>query len=219
IAENQPVFALGLRRVLEPALEILRIVEDGASAVKMLRQAAPDLLLVGLTLPNLGGQPLIRLAHEVAPGLPILAMNATWSEEMIRECFDSGAAGFVAKTVGPDAFLSAISEALTGARNLIRLPEAPRAQERSTIRNPLLSLLTPRVRQVLDLIGLGLSGRNIAACLGITERTVEHYRAELRARLGADNPAKLYKMAIAYTASRNAVEPHRWKGRLGLTQS
>jgi DNA-binding NarL/FixJ family response regulator len=216
IAEDYPVFALGLQTLLGPGRTVVGVVEDGNAVVEAVVRLQPDLLLLDLSLPNLSGEALVRAVRNSAPATMVLVVNATSSEGLVARCLELGARGFVAKTARPEELLEAIDSVLGGASAVVAGLGPAKAAERTTARDPEVSRLTRRLQDVLDLIGKGLTASRIADCLGIAERTVEHHRAELRRKLKSRSAADLYRVALAFSEARDQTDPLRWKDRLSL---
>ena len=205
IAEDYPVFALGLQTLLGSSRSVVAVVEDGAAVVDAVARFKPDLVLLDLSLPNLSGEALVRAVKAGARGPLILVVNAISSEELIARCLEHGASGFVTKTARPEELLKAVDAVLNGSTGVVAGVGAGQASERAAARDPAVSRLTRRLQEVLDLIGKGLTAARIADCLGIAVRTVEHHRAELRRRLKIQSAADLYRIALAFSKTRNLV--------------
>lgn len=213
IAEDHPVFALGLRTLLAPTRTVVGVVEDGAGVAKAVARLKPDLVLLDLSLPNLGGEALVRAVKKAAPYPLVLVVNATSSQSLIARCLESGASGFVTKTARPEELLEAVDAVLAGSSPVVAGVGEGRVAERPAARDPAVSRLTPRLQDVLDLIGKGLTAARIADRLGITERTVEHHRAEVRRRLRSGSAADLYRVALAFSEARDLLAPRRQRER------
>jgi DNA-binding NarL/FixJ family response regulator len=207
IAEDHPIFAAALRVSLATRWKVL-CVADGARVPEFAARFKPELVLLDLTLPNLSGIALVRATRKAAPVARLLVVNGVFSRHLAESCLANGAHGFVAKTATLAELLAAVHAILSGSRPIILGQARSYAADRAYPRHPELSTLPPRLRQVLELIGQGLNARRIATRLGIGERTVEHYRSEIRHRLHVRNPAQLYRLALSLVDPNETVGQH-----------
>lgn len=198
IAENHPLFVMAIQQVLDARHQVVGIVENGADVPRAAEQLRATLVLLDLSMPNLSGVKLVRAVRAAVPDVKILVVNGASSPGLVASCFEGGADGFIDKTVLPEEFLSAVRDVLAGRQPVAVDSAERRVSERHLPREPLLSRLSPRLRQVLRLIGFGCTAREIAKRLGITTRTANAHRAALKTRLGVKTPADLFRFALAY---------------------
>ena len=164
-----------------------------ASADDFLRLCDPawsGCLLLDIRMPGTDGLALQAALIERGINLPIVFMTAHGDVPTVRTALKSGAVDYLEKPVDPDAMLVAVRAAIdvdsTQRQKLARNDQNDRR----------LNTLTPREREVLDLVVQGQQYRQIAAALGISPRTVEVHRARLMEKLGARNISELVRMSL-----------------------
>jgi len=167
-----------------------------ASADDFLRVCEPawtGCILLDIRMPGTDGLMLQSKLQERGIGLPIIFMTAHGDVPTVRTALKAGAVDYLEKPVDPDALLAAVQTAMTvddGQRE--KLQRADRSERR-------LSTLTPREREVLELVVQGQQYRQIAAALGISPRTVEVHRARLMEKLGVRNISELVRLSLSGT--------------------
>jgi RNA polymerase sigma factor (sigma-70 family) len=164
-----------------------------ASADDFLRVCDPawsGCLLLDIRMPGTDGLALQAMLHEREINLPIVFMTAHGDVPTVRTALKSGAVDYLEKPVDPDAMLTAVRTAIsvdTAQRQT--LAQADQSEQR-------LRTLTPREREVLELVVQGQQYRQIASALGISPRTVEVHRARLMEKLGVRNISELVRLSL-----------------------
>jgi DNA-binding NarL/FixJ family response regulator len=209
VADDHPLFAAALQQTLEQDCQIVGLLHDGGDVPGAAATLRADLITLDLSMPRLAGMGLIRATRKAASGARILVVNGAASRQLAAASLAEGANGFVAKTVRAADVRRAAKAVLAGRRCVILGPSDTRIAEREHARNPAIGKLSKRYREVLALIGRELTAPQIAKRLGISERTVEFYRAQLKVRLGAKTLAGLWRFAAAYAATPDAARPER----------
>lgn len=147
-------------------------------------------LLLDIRMPGTDGLALQSILHERAINLPIIFMTAHGDVPTVRTALKAGAVDYLEKPVDPDALLATVKTAMNvGITQREKLDRADQNDRR--LRN-----LTPREREVLDLVVQGQQYRQIAAALGISPRTVEVHRARLMEKLGVRNISELVRLSL-----------------------
>lgn len=180
-----------LRGVLE---EEGRSVEDYASCEAFLdayRPGRAGCLLVDASLPGMKGLELLRRLREAGHGLPAIMITGNSDVRMAVEAMKAGAFDFIEKPVGRAELLASVDHALEHARDADKQPAWRAAAEHH------LASLTPRERQILERVLAGHPSKNIAADLGISQRTVENHRAAIMKKTGAKSLPALARLALA----------------------
>lgn len=181
-------------RALLAVVDFLAIVgeaDSGASAVEMVRESQPDLLLVDIGLKDMNGLELTRLLRREHPSIKILILSMYDNNEYVSESVRSGASGYVLKNSPSREIIAAIEAIASGGT----FYSAEIAQKLAADR-PTDNELTPRESEVLCKMVLGLNNKEMARELDISVRTVETHRLSIRRKLNIDKPAALLNYAI-----------------------
>lgn len=201
LADDHTLVLEGLRRLLEDECELVGMVEDGRALVETAPKLAPDLILLDISMPLLNGLDAARRLRKLVPESRIIFLTMHADPTYASEAFEAGAAGYLLKRSAASELAAAIATVLDGGKYLTPLitSEVLRASvPRSVTVPPTLGKLTPRQREVLQLVAEGHSGKEIAARLGISAKTVEYHKASLMNRLGVRTGSELTKYAVAH---------------------
>lgn len=201
LTDDHALVRAGLRRLLEsqPDLVVCGEEADGESALRALATAAPDVLVLDLTMPGLDGFEVLRRAKREMPELKVLVLTMHANPEYVQRAITEGADGYLLKDSAVQdlvAGIQAVSEgrAYYSPQIQSRLAEILRAGKETEPRP--LDVLTDREREVLKLVAEGLATKEIAARLDISSRTVETHRANLMRKLDLHSVARLTQFAI-----------------------
>jgi two-component system, NarL family, response regulator LiaR len=201
IVDDHQVVREGLRNFLElqDGLEVAGEAGDGEEGVALAAELRPDVVLMDLVMPKLGGVEAMRVLRERAPGTRVIVLTSFVDDEHLLPAMRAGAAGYLLKNVQPQELARAIraadaGEALIDPAVAARLVEALAEAEPGDG----YERLTPREREVLALIGRGFSNKRIAFELGVAEKTAKTHVSNLLGKLGlADRTqAALYASRI-----------------------
>ena len=204
IVDDHELVRQGVRALLQPEadMEVVGQAGDGLLALELVERLRPDVVVVDLMLPGLGGLELTRQVVRRSPGTRVVVLSMHAEEPFVLGALDHGASAYVLKDAGIAELLRAIREAARGRRYLSP-PLSDKAvsaylRRRSTAAVPddPYEGLTPRERQVLHLAAEGLANAAIAERLGISARTAETHRARVLHKLGLRNQTDLVRWAI-----------------------
>jgi len=203
VADDHHLVRQGIRALLEKAddIEVIGEAADGQEAVELVERLVPDVLVLDIAMPRLNGtQATARVrALGVATQVVILSMHS--DETLVREALRSGARGYLLKRSVTEELLLAVRAASRGEIYL-----SP-AISRSIVADLLMfqadyksgfDLLTPREREVLQLIAEGRTNRAIAQMMQVSVKTVEKHRASLMSKLDVHDVAGLTRIAIKH---------------------
>ncbi|MEA4906299.1 MAG: response regulator transcription factor [Chloroflexi bacterium] len=186
LADDHPVVRTGIRNLIEKAVDI-EVVGEASTAgetLKMVMEFQPDILLLDMELPDAKGTDVAMQLQQSNSKVKILALSAYDDPVYIRELLELGASGYLMKEEAPDTILDAIRGVAHGEQGWVSRQIA--AQMVSWVRGDENdgSKLTSREFDVLRLVVEGRTNQNIAANLGISEKTVEKYMDAIFTKLG-----------------------------------
>ncbi|MFI6297965.1 LuxR C-terminal-related transcriptional regulator [Nonomuraea sp. NPDC050790] len=181
IVDDQALVREGMSLILgaQPDIEVVAALEDGQELLAFLARGTAEVILLDLYLPGMDGITLLR-EHLPRPLPRVLMLTTVGRAAEIQRALAAGADGFVLK----DATGEELAAAVRGAHAGVTALSASAGRLLSRVRPPGLEALTPRERQVLDLVAEGLSNQGIAGALGLAERTVKAHVSNVLAKLG-----------------------------------
>lgn len=196
IADDHPLVSHGLRELLRATYSVVGTVGDGREVHDAVARTRPDVLLLDLSMPHRNGLELIPELVAAFPALRILVVTMHLDRTLADLALRGGAHGFIPKGASADELTQAIEEVLQG--EIYVSPQIPRRgfRDGAALDDPTLDRLTPRQRQILELIGQGKSSVEIAEALSLSPRTIEFHRAQIRKSLGISSEAGLLRYAI-----------------------
>jgi DNA-binding NarL/FixJ family response regulator len=201
LADDHQIIRDGLRSLLtnEPDIEVVGEANDGRAAVEMTQRLKPDIVVMDITMPGLNGIEATRQVRAISSDIKVLALSMHADKRFVAGVLHAGASGYVLKNC---AFRELIQAIHTVAVNQTYLsPTIADIVVESYVRHsPLpaspLSVLTPREREVLQLIAEGLTLKKIAATLCVSPKTIETHREQIMRKLNASSVAELTKYAV-----------------------
>lgn len=194
LVDDHALVRAGLKRLLAPLSdgEILEAT-DGRDALAKLRVAKPDLVILDLNLPGLGGLELLRRMIQMGAG-PILILSMHAEPLYAKRALEAGAAGYMTKNASPDELLTAVRRVAAGGRyveaDLAQALAAPVGGGRG------LDILTGRELEIMRLLAKGASLAEIAAAVGVGYKTVANNCGQIKSKLGVSRTADLVRLAI-----------------------
>jgi NarL family two-component system response regulator LiaR len=200
IADDHAVVRQGLRTFLElqDDIEVVGDVADGSAALERTLDRGPDVVLMDLVMPGIGGVEAIRMIRERRPEVRVLVLTSFGEDEQIFPAVTAGAAGYLLKDVEPQELVRAIRAAHEGEALLHPAVAARLMEEFSSGQGPRSaeSSLTAREREVLELIARGLPNKLIARELGIAEKTVKTHVSAILSKLGVTDRTQAALYAV-----------------------
>ena len=193
LVDDHALVRAGLKRLLatQDTGEIIEAA-NGRDALALIRQRRPQLVILDLNLPGLGGLELLRRMLAAGAG-PILVLSMHGEPLYAKRALDAGAAGYVTKNASPDEMLAAVRRVLAGGRYV----EAELAQALATAgAGATLDQLTARELEIMRLLAGGASLAEIAAAVGVGYKTVANNCVQIKAKLGVSRTADLVRLAI-----------------------
>jgi len=201
LIDDHAVVRDGLAALLtgQPDLEVVGGCGDGLEGLRLVGELEPDVVVVDLTLPGLNGVEVARQLAVEAPGSRVCALTMHSEAQFVRDVIDAGAAGYVTKGAPFDAVIDAIRTIAAGGSYLSEDARAMlTAGDPTEANHGSIASLSPRERQVLQLIAEGASSKRAAATLGVTKKTIDHHRQSVMRKLGLFSVSELTKFAIRH---------------------
>jgi DNA-binding NarL/FixJ family response regulator len=206
IADDQPLVRAGLRSIFEHADDITVVAEasDGRAAVETVREVHPDVILMDVRMPIMDGIEATRLitSDPQLRGVRVLVLTTFDLDEYVYAALQAGASGFLLKDAPPERMFDAVR--VIAAGDALLAPAATRrliesVLDQQTVAQPnvvrRLQALTDREREVLTLVGRGLSNAEISAQLVVSEATTKTHVSRAMAKLSARDRAQLVVLA------------------------
>ena len=198
LADDHRLVAEGLKSLLTPEFELVDVVEDGRALVTAAKKLRPDVIVADITMPHLNGLDALALLKKDNPAVKVVFLTMHKDVAYARRALDLGASGFVLKHSAPAELTGAIRAALAGKTYLTPAlaGDVLQAMKRDPeqVSNP-VARLTPRQREILQLLAEGHSAKAIGAALDISPRTVEFHKYQMMESLGLHATAELVHFA------------------------
>lgn len=200
LADDHPIVAEGLRSLLASDFDVVAVVEEGKAAVEAARSLQPDVVVADIGMPRLNGIEVVRCLAQELPGIKVVILTMHREEAYARRALEAGAAGYVLKAAAPGNLVAAIRAALAG--KVFVSPELAgelvgAAGRQSVGGGRPAAALTPRQREILQLLAAGKTAKEVGALLGISARTVESHKYEIMRAIGVRTSAELVHYAIS----------------------
>ena len=205
LADDHAVVRDGLRLLLEtqPDLKVVGVAADGRAAIRLIEQLAPDVAILDIAMPEVGGLEAAQQIHRVRPGTRLIMLSMHHTPEHIVRALESGAVGYVLKESASDEVIEAVRAVYAGERYLSRaVAEAAldyyvRLRQAGDERPP-LDRLNEREREILRLLADGQTSAEIAERLALSRKTIDTYRSQIMRRLDIHHLPGLVKFAIQH---------------------
>ena len=201
LCDDHLLVAEALKSLLTPEFDLVGVVEDGRQMVEAARALRPDVIIADVTMPHLNGIDALVQLRQGGNRAPVVFLTMHRDVAFARRALEAGASGFVLKHSAPAELVSAIRAALEGRTYLTPqlagevLESMKQGPEKAS--DPVVSL-TPRQREVLQLLAEGRSAKEIASSLSISARTVEFHKYQVMETLGLHTNAELIHFAIKH---------------------
>ena len=182
----------------DPRFEVVGYALDGNSAIEKIRQQQPQVVLMDITLPGQSGIEITKVVKEEIPAVRVLAVSMHNNTMLIKQMLGIGASGYVSKTSGFEEMSQAILTVANGQRyiseDIKELITAQLINPETQSTAAKLNQLTKREMQIVEMLRDGLSSKEIAEKLSISNRTVEVHRYNIFRKLEVNNVVSLIKL-------------------------
>jgi DNA-binding NarL/FixJ family response regulator len=204
LADDHPIVRQGLRTLLEAetGCRVVGEAADGLTALDLITQLQPDVAILDVQMPDLGGLEVARRVHGKSPDTRVIMLSMHSDEPYVLEALQHGALAYVLKGSATADLVEAVSAAMAGKRFLSaplqeRALDAYARRADETARPPdRYDLLTQREREVLQLAAQGMSNGEIGERLAISARTAETHRSSFMRKLGLQSQTELVRFAV-----------------------
>ena len=201
LADDHKIVLEGLRGLLEPEFEIVGAVEDGRTLVAEAKRLGPDVVVADISMPGLNGIDAARQIRKIDERIKIVFLTMHSDVGYATGAFEAGASGFVLKHSAPQELITAIREAAQGRTYVTPLIVGDLIdsyQKACLQRGELKVALSPRQREVLQLLAEGKSTKEVAAVLDISPRTAEFHKYRMMEQLQIKTSAELIQYAVKH---------------------
>ncbi len=199
LADDHAMMREGLRSILENELHLNVIAQaaNGRAAVEFAKQHKPDLIIMDISMPDMNGIEATRQILQDVPGTKIIALSMHTDKRFVGEMLSAGASGYLLKQSATDELQQALETVLAGKTYISPEIAGVVVQEFVQMKKNAESVeLTPKERQVLQLIAEGISTKEIASKLNLSIPTIDTHRQHIMAKLNIHSVAELTKYAI-----------------------
>ena len=202
MADDHSIVLAGLRKLVEEHCEVVGTVEDGRALIEAAKKLCPDIILLDIAMPLLNGLDAARQLVKLVPQSKLIFMTMQSSPTYATEAFKAGASGYLLKRSAVTELSQAIQMVLKGHHYITPLMTKGVLQSALHSSGPAplkssLSSLTPRQREVLQLLAEGKGTKDIASLLKLSIRTVEFHKSRIMEALEIHSTAELTQYAIA----------------------
>jgi DNA-binding NarL/FixJ family response regulator len=199
LADDHRLLREAFAQLLRPKCDVVGAVADGRALLAAAKELRPDVVVVDIAMPLLNGLDAARQLRRQMPAVKVIFVTVSEDADVAAEAFRLGASGFLLKNSGASELLHAIQEAMRGrsyvtpqlTRDLVGMTGAPESGKRR-------GELSPRQREVLQLLAEGHSMKEIGRILKITARTVAFHKYTMMEELGIASTAELVQFAIKH---------------------
>jgi DNA-binding NarL/FixJ family response regulator len=197
LADDHTLVAEAFKRLLEPEFEVVGAVADGRALLREAPELKPDVVLVDLNMPLLNGLDASEQLKQLLPRTKIIVLTMNEDAEIAHETLHKWASGYLLKKSAGSELVKAVREVLNGAKYVTPALENQLAELISgDSRSDTARALTPRQREVLQLLAEGHTMKEAAAILHVATRTVAFHKYRIMQEFGLENNSDLLRLAI-----------------------
>lgn len=202
LVDDHPVLRKGLTRLIDAKDEfsVCGEASTAAEALPLIRQFIPDLVIVDIGLPGTSGIDLTKTIRAEFPKLPVLILSMHEEVLYATRALRAGATGYIVKQDAIDNIVTALREAFSGGHYISPVIAAQMQDdgEAPDLSNDPISLLTEREFEIFEMIGKGHEVREISDALGVSPKTVETHRTNIKEKLKLKNSRQVARLAVQW---------------------
>lgn len=196
IVDDHPVVVLALKIILEQSgFEVIAETNNGVDALKLMKALSPDAVILDIGIPQLDGLEVIERSRKLSKCPPILVLTAQPSEHFISRCIQAGASGFVSKQKDMNEVTGALKAIITGHSYLPIISNNNMISKSNQDEAELVKKLSTREMVVLQHLAIGLSNKEIAERMLLSNKTISTYKTRLLDKLNAKNLVDIIEIA------------------------
>jgi DNA-binding NarL/FixJ family response regulator len=199
LADDHVMFSQACQKMLEPEFDVAETFSDGHALLAAAADLKPDAVVLDIGMPRLNGLEACRQLRKLLPGVRIIFLTMHEDPDLAREAMSAGASGYLLKTDAATELVKAIHNALKGRSSVSAT--LTRRMEESFERDPVVKAkskkLTPRQREVLQLLAEGRPMKEAAYILDLSTRTIAFHKYRMMEQLGLKSSAELIQFAVA----------------------
>jgi DNA-binding NarL/FixJ family response regulator len=201
LADDHSIVRTGIRTILNglTGVEVIGEAQDGREALEWIAKARPDVVFMDIGMKNLNGLETTGRVTADFPGVRVVILSVHASEEYVWQALRAGAVGYLLKDAAPAEIEQALRAVMAGGTYLTSAVSGKIVADyikRSGNEGSALELVTPRQREILQMLAEGRTAKEMARLLGISAKTVETHRAQLMERLDIHDVPGLVRFAI-----------------------
>ena len=205
VADDHAIIREGLRVMLgnQPDMEVVAVAANGRQAIQLVDEYKPDVAVIDISMPELNGVEAIQLMMPRHPRLQVVVLSIHETKPYVYRALKTGAMGYLIKETAGLEVVDAVRAVHRGERYLSqRISELLMTESFQNLEAPIevspLEALSPREREILQLVAEGQTSQQISERLSISPKTVDTYRSRLMHKIGVDDMAGLVKFAIQH---------------------
>lgn len=196
IVDDHPVVVLALKIILEQSgFEVIAETNNGVDALKLIKELSPDAVILDIGIPQLDGLEVIERSRKLVKSPPILVLTAQPSDHFVSRCIQAGASGFVSKQKDMNEVTGALRAIITGHSYFPIISNNNMIAKSSQDEAELVKKLSTREMVVLQQLAVGLSNKEIAERMLLSNKTISTYKTRLLDKLNAKNLVDIIEIA------------------------